>query len=301
MQRKIVTILGITSALIAILLIAGRNTIAAPQTVGELPTQSIATPQIGEEATTQSIATPQTGEGAPTQTITLQEPELQNAALSARLDTEAGISAYFKTAGAITISRVRSAFRTIETETSDYLIGSVPVPDYGEAEDVKVYVHKNGWILAYYPAASPTARFIDAKAYHSAQNLNTSKLKSVLEIVAGAADQSFGNASYYDFRYPNATHMLLVGEINWDEDASYSIRMPSEYVYYERSVAGLGPDGRRQMAFDIDGVGTQMGWCSYCYTAISAAALPAGTERVTQTRGINTNASSVLVITYRVP
>ena len=128
----------------------------------------------------------------------------------------------------------------------------------------------------------------------------------MLEIVAGAADQSFGNASYYDFRYPNATHLLLVGEINWDEDASYSIRMPSEYVYYERSVA---VKSNEYVSFNISNVDPQTSWCSYCYAAISAAALPAGTERSTITYGRSgegfgysfRNASSVLVITYRVP
>ena len=250
-----------------------------------------------------SFAAPPKDEEAPNRTIALQEPSLQNAELSDRLDAEAGISAYFKTTGTITLSSVRSAFRTIETETSDYLIGSVPVPDYSENQDVKVYVHKDGWILAYYPKSSPAARFVDMNAYHNAQNLNTSKLKSVLEIIAGAADQPSGNPAYYDFRFPNATHMLLVGEINWDGNRTYSIRLPSEYVYYERSVAGRGGDGGDSVAFTISGVGTQLGWCYYCYASISAAALPANTvvDTVTDESGNSNRAASVLVITYRVP
>ena len=43
---------------------------------------------------------------------------------------EAGISAYFKSASPVTLADVRSVFRVIEAETADYIIGSVPVPDY---------------------------------------------------------------------------------------------------------------------------------------------------------------------------
>jgi hypothetical protein len=43
---------------------------------------------------------------------------------------EAGISAYFRAPFPITIATVRPVFRTIEVETNDYIIGSVPVPTY---------------------------------------------------------------------------------------------------------------------------------------------------------------------------
>ena len=46
---------------------------------------------------------------------------------------EAGISAYFKSASPVTLADVRSVFRVIEAETADYIIGSVPVPDYAGA------------------------------------------------------------------------------------------------------------------------------------------------------------------------
>ena len=93
-------------------------------------------------------------------TIALQPPPFLNTVqadesdgpldIGTKLDEEAGISAYYKTPGAMTLSQARSAFRTIEIETNDYLIGSVAVPGYVEHFDVHVYVHKDGWILAYY-------------------------------------------------------------------------------------------------------------------------------------------------------
>ena len=65
---------------------------------------------------------------------------------------EAGISAYFKSASPIALADVRGVFRVIEVETADYIIGSVPVPDYRGEYDAHVYVHREGWFVAYYLA-----------------------------------------------------------------------------------------------------------------------------------------------------
>jgi F0F1-type ATP synthase membrane subunit c/vacuolar-type H+-ATPase subunit K len=45
------------------------------------------------------------------------------AGIGEKLNTEAGISAYYKSPDAITLSQVRRLFRTIETETVTYTIG----------------------------------------------------------------------------------------------------------------------------------------------------------------------------------
>ena len=70
--------------------------------------------------------------------------------IGALLEQEAGISAYYQSPYAITLSQVRPLFRVIEAETADYIIGSVPVAGYTENADAHVYVHKDGWILAYF-------------------------------------------------------------------------------------------------------------------------------------------------------
>ena len=62
-----------------------------------------------------------------------------DAAVTSTISDEAGISAYFQTPSPITLSSVRGKFRTIELETTDYIIGSVPLKDYPESYDVHVY------------------------------------------------------------------------------------------------------------------------------------------------------------------
>ena len=158
------------------------------------------------------------------------------------IENEAGISAYFKSAFTINLNDVRDAYRTIELETADYLIGSVPVAGYPESEDVHMYVHKDGWFLAYYLKADPAAKVFDWVAYHNSGRTNlTTKLENTLTMMASEANVSLGSISYYDFRYPNATHMMLVAEWDTSGGDSFDFNLPSSYIYLERSwSAGKG-------------------------------------------------------------
>ncbi|MCP4165610.1 MAG: hypothetical protein GY759_06920, partial [Chloroflexi bacterium] len=58
---------------------------------------------------------------------------------------EAGMSAYMKSSFPIDLTKVHPLYRTIEAETPDYIIGSIPIDDYPEWMDAHVYVHKDGW------------------------------------------------------------------------------------------------------------------------------------------------------------
>ena len=125
---------------------------------------------------------------------------------------------------------IRPLFNSIELESADYILGSISVPSYSEHFDTHVYVRRDGWILAYYLASAPTSKMIDT----TAQNLDNSKLKTVMNNVAVTGGAPFGAVTYYNFNYPNATHMLLVGEYaEW-----FEITIPSSYSYYELSGAG---------------------------------------------------------------
>lgn len=171
-------------------------------------------------------AAPETGRtGAPPEVVTL-------------LTEEAGISAYFQASAPINLDDVRDQFRTVEVETSDYIIGSVPVPNYDETEDVHVYVHVDGWVLAYYRQEDPTAKIFDWFSYDGT-GINTTRLRNVLAVMAGAMGSPFPGPTYYDFRYPNATHMMFVVDHHtggWDPGwDSFDILLPGNYGYFDRS------------------------------------------------------------------
>ncbi len=238
-------------------------------------------------------------------TTALQAPAFLRAAhaageadVLARIDEEAGISAYFKAPDAITLSLVRTAFRTVELETADYLLGSVAVPGYPEHYDVHVYVHKTGWILAYYLRGDAVSKMLDVLAL----TINTTKFKTVIAAVAGAGGAPFGDVTYYDFRYPSATHMLLVAE-DLGGGNDFTIKLPSSYGYFDRGLglrdiccsnpndAYFTLDGVRQglLRWDASGYG-------YGYGTLNASQLlPDLTHTIT------VDDWGVLVIIYRVP
>jgi len=217
--------------------------------------------------------------------------------IGAKLDDEAGISAYFQSSDPINLSQVRSLFRTIETETTDYIIGSVPVPNHLADFDAHVYVNKVGWVLAYYLNSDPISKIIDVKA----QTISSTKLKTVVSAVASAGGALFTDVTYYDFRYPNATNMMFVAKTPTN-GSTFTIQMPSSYGYYYRGWASLGGCNN----FTIDGVSAQSSaiWTGdyMSYGSLNASQmLPDITHAlVVGTCGYG-GAYSTLVIVYRIP
>lgn len=179
----------------------------------------------------------------------VQEAYAGTSQIGQYLDSEAGISAYYQSSVPIDLSQAKTAYKTIETETPDYIIGSVSIPNYGSHFDAHVYVHKTGWIMAYYFQDEPVSKIIDVKA----QTINTTLLKTAVSIVANAAGVPFSDVTYYNFRYPNATKILLVSEKNTTGN-TFTIQAPSSFGYFERSWIVL-TNGSIGMAISIDGVG----------------------------------------------
>jgi len=216
--------------------------------------------------------------------------------VSSYLDDEAGISAWFQSPDVIVLDDVRDEFRTIEVETEDYIIGSVPVPDYGEAWDVHVYVHVDGWILSYYLQEDPAGKIPDWRSA-TGQNLDTTVLENVVGVIASAAAVPFSSATYYDFRYPNATHMMMVAEssthlIGTDE---FEINIPSSYAYYERSWSIWGS---RVARYYLDGVRISGG---PGYGTFSASELSPDVFHTVGIQACYADAHGGLVLIYRVP
>jgi hypothetical protein len=229
-------------------------------------------------------------------------------AIASFLDDEAGISAYFSTTGPIDLQATRAAFRTIEVQTSDYIIGSVAVTDYPESEDVHVYVHKDGWFLAYYLKADPTGKIFDWRRYTT--SAIPTKFEKALSLVAGQAGVPIPVATFYDFRYPNATHLMLIAE-DINNGNQFQVNLPSTFTYYDRSWS-LGIVGTwmcyGSATWDLDGVTiqTHSGVCSDSWFTsqgtLTAAQLTVSTfHTVTVEYGSNTNAWGGLALTYKVP
>lgn len=180
------------------------------------------------------VAGRQLGRGAPS-AVALEPPAFLNDAsqsdlVGEKIQDEAGIAAYYKAPNQLNLELIRPLFNSIELESADYILGSISTPGYAEHFDAHVYARRDGWIMAYYLASAPTSKMIDT----TARNLDNSKLKTVMNNVAVTGGAPFGAVTYYNFNYPNATHMLLVAE--YIEE--FAITTPSNYSYYELSWAG---------------------------------------------------------------
>jgi len=251
----------------------------------------------------------------PEQTLALQPPAFVEAAseessrtpeeIAVMLSDEAGISAYFQDTAGISLDSVRGVFHTIEIETADYIVGSVPVPTYLESEDTHVYVNEDGWVLAYYLNNDPISKMIDTRTYRNTGSLDTTKLKNVLSVVAAASGSPFSEVFYYDFRYPNATNMMLIGERLGDGDGSFTINMPSAYGYYERGLSAIcdtdDSSCSARVTVKIDGQ-TLVSDCWYCYDSIPASQfMPDTTHTISLYDHGWYTGRAVIIIVYRVP
>jgi hypothetical protein len=64
------------------------------------------------------------------------------------LDQEAGIAAYVQVPSPVNLESVKGAFKTIEQETSDFVVGTVEIPNAPLAPHA--FVSNDGWVVAYF-------------------------------------------------------------------------------------------------------------------------------------------------------
>ena len=256
-------------------------------------------------------------DGQPGQTFTLAAPPFVQAAYAAGspaaagdtsfLDTEAGIAAYFQSPSPISLGDVDHLYRTIEISTSTYIIGSLAVPDYPESEDVHIYVHVDGWVLAYYQAADPVGKIFDWRSYTGDSAIPT-KFDDALGIVAAEIGAPLPSIKYYHFQYPNATHLMLIAESSDAADA-FEVTLPGAYSFYQRSWSAYANGGGccYKGRYFVDGAEINAiggyGW----YTAQGLLTAAQLAQAVSHTITINNQESNVnnyyggLALLYRVP
>ena len=135
----------------------------------------------------------------------------------------------------------KSGFKSIEKETSNYVVGSISLPDRPENDDVHCFVHKDGWIVVYYLKSEPLCKIIDWDSYIG-ETLTKTKLQIGLEEICNVLFITPTNAKYFHFQYPNADEMMLIIETVYDSSYypsvhsdSFNLKIFSELTVYERA------------------------------------------------------------------
>jgi len=150
---------------------------------------------------------------------------------------EAGISAYTNVGQTIDIKTVSSIFRTIEKQTSDYIVGTVALPNYPVTDYVHVYADTSGWIVAYYLKDQPASMIVDWNNYGQDGVIKGTKLDTAIDIVSKAAGVYVTTQRYYyDFSYPDANKLMIVIGGRWSaETSTFNLKLPSSFTFYEYS------------------------------------------------------------------
>jgi hypothetical protein len=158
------------------------------------------------------------------------------------LDQEAGISIYLNTGSSVSINAVSPILTSIENQTSDWIIGSVPLGGFSSSEYPHCFVSKSGWFVVYYLRATPQNMAYASKmitwAFPADVNspLNQSKLLQALIIVCTPLGIPTTNSKYYDFQYPSATNLLIVAKTTISgSPATFNIKIPGSATVYEQS------------------------------------------------------------------
>lgn len=169
------------------------------------------------------------------------------------LEEEAGMSIYVNVGGSLDLSVAKAVYKTIEKETSDYIVGSFSLPNLPETEDVHCFVHKDGWIVVYYLKNEPISKIIDWSYYSASSNqLIKTKLEVGLEQMGDALEVTVTDAKYYNFQYSSADKWMIVIEFSetYGTD-SFNIKIPGEFTIYERSWSHY--DEHSSNRFSVDG------------------------------------------------
>jgi len=144
---------------------------------------------------------------------------------------EAGISAYVKAKDSIDLNQAKSAFVSIERETSNYVIGTVALTYHSEEEYPHVYVSNDGWVVAYYPRDKPSS-WLFPWAYYSGGSLGSTTLSIALGNVVEAVGGVTNGMNYYDFEHPDASKMMIILESATSESNFFTFNIPTTYSMY---------------------------------------------------------------------
>lgn len=182
-------------------------------------------------------------------------------------DDEVGIAAYFNAGQTIDLDDVVGLYRVIETQTADYILGSVPVSGYNEQHDVHLYVHTSGWVMVYLRDTVVVARIFDWVAYNYGAVIPT-KFDSVGTDVATTIGIAPPTLTYYHFSYPNANRLMLVADGDTGCCDDFQIELPGTFTYFHRSASTWDAEMRLNGVTIIGDNG------SFAQTAIDPADMP---------------------------
>jgi len=210
---------------------------------------------------------------------------------------EAGIAAYFQFTPPANLQSnlLRNQFRTITSNQADYLIGFVPEEGYEQftQADIKVVVHNDGWVVAYFMAETPSS-FI----YHYTVG-DVLKLDQTLGQIAEAMELAPPVVIYTHFKHPAARTMALI-EVTATANTTKQIdfRLPVANTYFESSWYVAAPGMFCSLDYTLDDKFIRRVQNAINWDFIAAGDLVPASKHIAKLRGGLTQSFYGLAILY---
>lgn len=155
---------------------------------------------------------------------------------------EAGIAAYINTSQAIDLEKMKTVFSSVEMVGDNYILGLIPIPDWGGDINVHLYADTSGWIVAYLKKDEPVSRIMQwGSADPDNPSIGVIQSTTLEDALYKAAEASkvglvATDIKYYDFEFPNADKMMIVVKTQATDGSSImQLQIPAEYTLYEAS------------------------------------------------------------------
>lgn len=171
----------------------------------------------------------------------LGDLELEQPSGDAFPEGDAGIAAYINTGQTIDIEEVKTIFSSVEQVGDNYIVGVVPIENWGGNIDVHLYADADGWLVAYLKKSEPASEIMQWSGDVDNPNIGVISSTTLEQALYKAGDTTgvgivAGNIKYYDFEYPNANRMMIVAKTQATEGSSiHQLEIPADYMLFEAS------------------------------------------------------------------
>jgi hypothetical protein len=142
------------------------------------------------------------------------------------LDQEAGIAAYVQVPSPVDLEGVKGAFKIIEQETSDFVVGTVEITNAPLAPHV--FVSSDGWIVAYFLRDESVG---NAWAYDHGFKPPDDVLARALTQVSSTVGGAPASPSYFDFEYPGANRVSVINAPTSGD--LFEVQIPNGFQVFE--------------------------------------------------------------------
>ncbi len=171
----------------------------------------------------------------------LGDLELEQPSGDAFPEGDAGIAAYINTGQTIDIEKVKTIFASVDQVGDNYIVGVVPIENWGGNIDVHLYADADGWVVAYLKKSEPASEIMQWSGDVDNPNIGVISSTTLEQALYKAGDATgvgivAGNIKYYDFEYPNANRMMIVAKTQATAGSSiHQLEIPENYILFEAS------------------------------------------------------------------